>query len=148
MAYVQSFFQLINDGGLLSCATKKVTGKVHSTMSPESSSKIYSFILFFFVLWMNVFSKLLRVHHRSFFLNTLIFVSIDRIMKRVFTMTFLNDFKISKVIESGYSDQIHGFTISVPVHVLPVFRQLLLRNRNISSKSFFWNKWTQHADSR
>ena len=145
MAYVQSFFQLINDGGLLSCATKKVTGKVHSTMSPESSSKIYSFILFFFVLWMNVFSKLLRVHHRSFFLNTLIFVSIDRIMKRVFTMTFLNDLK---VIESGYSDEIHGFTISVPVHILPVSRQLLLRNRKISSKSFFWNEWTQHADSR
>ena len=32
---------------------------------------------------------------------------------------------------------IHGFTISVPVLILPVFRQLLLRNEKISSKCLF-----------
>ena len=43
---------------------------------------------------------------------------------------------------------IHRFTISVLVLVLPVFLQLLLRNRKILSKFLFRNGWTQHADSR
>ena len=43
---------------------------------------------------------------------------------------------------------IHGYTISVPVLILAVFRQLLLRNGKISSKSLFWNERTQRADSR
>ena len=37
---------------------------------------------------------------------------------------------------------IHGFTISDPVLILPIFRKLLLRNGNISSKCLFWNEQT------
>ena len=37
---------------------------------------------------------------------------------------------------------------SISVLILSVFRHLLLRNWKISSKSLFWNKWTQHADRR
>ena len=37
---------------------------------------------------------------------------------------------------------IHGFTVSVPVFILPIFQQLLLRNRKISSKCLFWNEQT------
>ena len=43
---------------------------------------------------------------------------------------------------------LHGFTISVPVLILAVFWQLLLRNKKISSKSLFWKERTQHVDSR
>ena len=43
---------------------------------------------------------------------------------------------------------IHGFTISVPVLVFFVFRQLLLSNGKISSKYLFWNERTQRADGR
>ena len=43
---------------------------------------------------------------------------------------------------------IRGFTISVSVFSLPVFRQLLLRNGKISSKYLFWNEKTQRADDR
>ena len=43
---------------------------------------------------------------------------------------------------------IHGFTILVRVLILPVFRQLLLRNRKMSSKSLFWNERTQRTVSR
>ena len=46
------------------------------------------------------------------------------------------------------SSTIHGFTISVPILILLVFRQLLLRNGKISSKFLFWNERTQRADSR
>ena len=35
---------------------------------------------------------------------------------------------------------IHGFTISVPGLILPVFRHLLLRNRKMWNKSLFWNE--------
>ena len=34
----------------------------------------------------------------------------------------------------------NGFTISVPVLILPIFWQLLLRNGKISSKCLFWNE--------
>ena len=40
---------------------------------------------------------------------------------------------------------IHGFTM---VLILPVFRQLLLRNRKMSCKSLFWNERTQRTVSR
>ena len=43
---------------------------------------------------------------------------------------------------------IRGFTISVSIFSLPVFRQLLLRNGKISSKYLFWNEKTQRADDR
>ena len=43
---------------------------------------------------------------------------------------------------------IQGFTISVPVLILPLFRQLLLRNGKILSTCLFWNERTQRADSR
>ena len=43
---------------------------------------------------------------------------------------------------------IHRFTVSVPVLILPVFRQLLLINGIISSKSLFSNEQTQCLDSR
>ena len=43
---------------------------------------------------------------------------------------------------------IHGFIISVPVLVLPIFRQLLLRNRKISCKSLFWIERTLSANNR
>ena len=46
------------------------------------------------------------------------------------------------------TETIQGFTISVPVLTLPVFRQLLLRNGKISSKSLFWNERTRRTDSR
>ena len=35
---------------------------------------------------------------------------------------------------------IHGFTISVPVLILPIFLQLLLRHGKFSNKSLFWIK--------
>ena len=44
-------------------------------------------------------------------------------------------------------DQIHGFTISFSVLILPWFWQMLLRNWKISSKSLFW-MWKQRANSR
>ena len=37
---------------------------------------------------------------------------------------------------------IHGFKISVPVLILFVFQQLLLRNEKFSSYSLFWNEQT------
>ena len=47
-----------------------------------------------------------------------------------------------------FDTTIHGFTISVQVLLLPIFRQFLLRNGKISSKSLFWNERTQRADNR
>ena len=44
--------------------------------------------------------------------------------------------------------QLYGFTISAPVLILPIFLQFLLWNREISSKSLFWNKRTQCAGSK
>ena len=61
----------------------------------------------------------------------------------------LSDIAILNINSSDYRciiSLIHWFTISVPVLTLPVFRQLLLRNGNISS--LFWNEWTQRAESR
>ena len=43
---------------------------------------------------------------------------------------------------------LHGFTISVLVLILPVFRYLLLRNGNVSSEYLFWNERPQRADSK
>ena len=43
---------------------------------------------------------------------------------------------------------LHGFTISVLVLILPVFRCLLLRNGNVSSEYLFWNERPQRADSK
>ena len=43
---------------------------------------------------------------------------------------------------------LHRFTNSVPVLILPIFWKLFLRNGKILSKPLFWNKQTQHADSR
>ena len=37
---------------------------------------------------------------------------------------------------------LHGFTISAPVLILPVFRQLLLRNGKISSIKDYWSQLT------
>ena len=37
---------------------------------------------------------------------------------------------------------IHGFRISVPVLILSIFWQLLLRNGKILSICLFWNEWT------
>ena len=45
-------------------------------------------------------------------------------------------------------DKIHGFTISVLVLILPVFRQLLLWNGKIWSKYLLWNVRTKRADSK
>ena len=45
------------------------------------------------------------------------------------------DLKIDKL--NQIKQLIHGFTISVPVLILPIFRQFLLRNGKISSKSLF-----------
>ena len=63
-----------------------------------------------------------------------------------------NNFQITKFQPQGCLAfdflPIHGFTISVPVLILPVFWQLLLRNGKISSKCLFWNERTQRADSR
>ena len=61
----------------------------------------------------------------------------------------LSDIAILNINSSDYRciiSLIHWFTISVPVLTLPVFRQLLLRNGNISR--LFWNEWTQRAESR
>ena len=42
---------------------------------------------------------------------------------------------------------IYGFTVSVLVHILPIFRQLLLRNEKISIKCFETSKYSvQTAD--
>ena len=45
--------------------------------------------------------------------------------------------KIANAVAKSYDGRIHGFTISVPVLVLPASRQLLLRNGKISSKCLF-----------
>ena len=42
----------------------------------------------------------------------------------------------------------HGFTISVLVLILPVFRHLLLWNGKILSKYLFWNVRTKRPDSK
>ena len=42
-----------------------------------------------------------------------------------------------RIYVNKIENRIHGFTISVPVLILPVFRQLLLRNGKISSKCLF-----------
>ena len=42
---------------------------------------------------------------------------------------------------------IRGFTLSISVLILHIFRQLLLWNRKISSKSLLWFKPMQRADS-
>ena len=50
---------------------------------------------------------------------------------------------------AAFDIKIHGLTTSVPVLILPVFRQFLLRNGNISSKSLFWRRvdgrWQQKS---
>ena len=40
---------------------------------------------------------------------------------------------------------IYGFTVSVLVHILPIFRQLLLRNDKISTKCFETSKHSVQA---
>ena len=40
----------------------------------------------------------------------------------------------------SWNNTMPGFTISVPVFILPIFQQLLLRNGKISSKSFALNR--------
>ena len=47
-----------------------------------------------------------------------------------------------------FDTTIHRLTISVPVSILPIFRQFSLRNGNILSKSLFWKERTQCVDSR
>ena len=49
---------------------------------------------------------------------------------------------------AAFDTTICGLRISVPVLILPVFWQFLLRNGNISNKSLFWKERTQYVDSR
>ena len=66
----------------------------------------------------------------------------------LFLFNFVPQQVPSSLFKFDFVKLIHWFTISVPVHILPVFCQLLLRNRKFSSKSLFWNERTQHADTR
>ena len=70
-------------------------------------------------------------------------------MKKFSEQTGFNCSVFSRIeIEYGDFQAIHGISISVPVLILPVFRELLLRYGKLLSKSLFWNERKQRADSR
>ena len=50
---------------------------------------------------------------------------------------------VTFLVISVCSNNYHGFTILVPVLILPVFLQLLLRNGKISNNTLFWNERLQ-----
>ena len=64
------------------------------------------------------------------------------VLSWVWNTVFLKRFNAIQTIEIN---TIHGFTISVPVLILTIFWQLLLRNGKMSSKCLFWKERTYAA---
>ena len=64
-------------------------------------------------------------------------VRLDQIMSILLIMNKHRLHLLLRCFGHAEHNLIHGFTISVPVLILPVSRQLLLRNGKISSKCLF-----------
>ena len=64
--------------------------------------------------------------------------------KRTKSMILYSQRQLDK-IKRKFNTRIYNLSSGT---LLPVFRQLLLRNGNISSKCLIWNEWTQQTDGK